>query len=107
MAQDPNVGREILPIPDQPYRGPVPFDARNATAPPQPMLRAPEGAPNVVIVLLDDMGFGIPSAFGGFVKMPTSERLAHDGNFPVVAPLDGLQPSQLRGAKIALIIGAH
>ena len=79
MAQDAKIGREILPIPDQPYQGAVPFDAREAPAPPQPMLRAPEGAPNVVIVLIDDMGFGIPSAFGGFVAMPTSERLAKGG----------------------------
>jgi arylsulfatase A-like enzyme len=79
MAQDPKTGREILPIPDQPYRGAVPFDARAASAPAQPMLRAPQGAPNVVIVLLDDMGFGIPSAFGGCVRMPTTERLAKTG----------------------------
>ena len=79
MAQDPKIGREILPIPDQPYRGPVPFDARTASAPVQTMLHAPEGAPNVVIVLLDDMGFGIPSAFGGCVSMPTTERLAKNG----------------------------
>jgi arylsulfatase A-like enzyme len=79
MAQDPKIGREILPIPDQPHHGPVPFDARTATAPPQPLLHAPEGAPNVVIVLIDDMGFGIPSAFGGCVEMPASERLAKRG----------------------------
>ena len=60
MAQDVKIGREILPIPDQPYNGPVPFDARDADAPKQAMLSAPEGAPNVVIVLVDDMGFGIP-----------------------------------------------
>src|SRR5499426_1458534 len=79
MAQDPKVGREILPIPDQPYRGAVPFDARTASAPVQPMLHAPEDSPNVVIVLVDDMGFGIPSAFGGCVSMPTTERLAKNG----------------------------
>src|SRR5215510_6393414 len=79
MAQDVKIGREILPIPDQPYRGPVPFDARSSPAPRQPTLHAPEGAPNVVIVLLDDMGFGIPSAFGGFVEMPTTDRLARSG----------------------------
>jgi hypothetical protein len=63
MPQDAGkTGREILPVPDQPYKGPTPFDARTAPAPAQPMLRAPEGAPNVVIVLLDDMGLGIPSA---------------------------------------------
>jgi arylsulfatase len=80
MPQDASkTGREILPVPDQPYKGPTPFDARTAPAPAQPMLRAPEGAPNVVIVLLDDMGFGVPSAFGGFVDMPTTDRLAKAG----------------------------
>src|SRR5215813_11061647 len=79
MAQDVNIGREIIPIPDKPYSGPVPFDARDAEAPKQPMLSAPKGAPNVVIVLLDDMGFGIPSGFGGCVNMPTTERLAKSG----------------------------
>jgi len=67
MSQDPKIGREILPVPDQPYRGAVPFDARESPAPQQAMLAAPEGAPNVVLVLIDDMGFGIPSAFGGCV----------------------------------------
>ena len=79
MAQDVNVGREILPIPDQPYRGAVPFDARTADAPKQALLHAPKSAPNVVIVLVDDMGFGIPSAFGGCVNMPTTDRLAKGG----------------------------
>jgi arylsulfatase len=79
MAQDVKVGREILPIPDQPHRGAVPFDARNAVAPTQAVLHAPKGAPNVVMVLVDDMGFGIPSAFGGCVNMPTTDRLAKDG----------------------------
>lgn len=80
MSQDAKkAGRQSLPIPDQPYNGPVPFDARNASAPSQVQLSAPEGAPNVVIVLIDDMGFGIPSAFGGMVNMPTTERLAKAG----------------------------
>ena len=72
-------GREILPIPDQPDRCPVPFDARDASAQQEPMLRAPNGAPNVVIVLIDDMAFRIPSAFGGCVDMPTTDRLAKAG----------------------------
>ena len=55
------------------------MDARDAPAPKQPRLHAPEGAPNVVIVLVDDMGFGIPSAFGGCVDMPTTDRLAKNG----------------------------
>ncbi len=45
-----------------------------------PMLpEAPEGAPNVVLVLLDDVGYGWPSAYGGLVRMPAAERLAAEG----------------------------
>ena len=79
MTENPEFQREILPIPDRPYQGYTPMDAREAPAPKQPRLHAPEGAPNVVIVLVDDMGFGIPSAFGGCVDMPTTDRLAKNG----------------------------
>jgi len=50
-------GRDVLPIPDRPYAGDVPLDAREASFPPIEPLRPPEGAPNVLIVLLDDVGF--------------------------------------------------
>ena len=55
------------------------LDARNVPMPPRFEVKAPEGAPNVVIVLIDDMGFGVPSSFGGPVAMPTLDRLAQDG----------------------------
>ena len=42
-------------------------------------VKAPEGAPNVVIVLLDDIGFGGPSPFGGPINMPTLQKLADNG----------------------------
>jgi len=42
-------------------------------------LRAPQGAPNVVIILIDDMGFGTSSAYGGPCHMPIAERLAKNG----------------------------
>jgi hypothetical protein len=77
MPQDADkTGLEILPIPDQPYRGPVPFDTTDAYAPQQPILRAPNRAPSV---LIDDMDFGIPSAFGSCVDMPTTDRSAKAG----------------------------
>jgi len=47
--------------------------------PPQWEVTAPEGAPNVVIILLDDVGYAAPSAFGGAVNMPTAEKLAENG----------------------------
>jgi len=73
--------REILPIPDVPYDGPVFEDAKDpeATFPPIERLRPPEGAPNVLIVLIDDCGFGASSAFGGPCSTPTAERLAANG----------------------------
>jgi arylsulfatase len=71
--------RTVLPI-----REPVPpvykeLDARNATPPPRWQVTAPAGAPNVIVVLVDDIGFGHSSAFGGPCKMPTLERLAQNG----------------------------
>lgn len=68
-------------MPDRPYAGPVMYDAKDpdATFPPIAPLRPPAGAPNVLIVLLDDVGFGATSAFGGPVHTPTAERLAAGG----------------------------
>src|SRR5919109_293724 len=81
VAEPSRAEREILPIPDRPYEGPVYEDAKdpNATFPPIEPLRPPAGAPNVLIVLLDDAGFGCSSAFGGPCRTPTAERLAAGG----------------------------
>src|SRR5258705_1437115 len=71
--------RRIVPTPE-PKRPPITtFDVRNATPPPRFLVEAPPGAPNVLIVLIDDMGFGQSSAFGGPVHMPTVEHLAAEG----------------------------
>ena len=80
MAQTPDViGRDVLPIPDRPTEGKMALDARDAEFPPIAPLRPPEGAPNVVLVLLDDMGFGAPSVTGGPREMPAMQRIADDG----------------------------
>jgi arylsulfatase A-like enzyme len=73
--------RDVLPIPDRPYDGPVYEDAKDPDAkfPPIQPLRPPAGAPNVLIVLIDDAGFGSSSAFGGPCHTPTAERLAAEG----------------------------
>jgi arylsulfatase A-like enzyme len=74
-------GRENLPIPNEAYAGPVYYDAKDPAAvyPPIQEIRPPKGAPNVLIVLLDDVGFGASSAFGGPCATPTAERLAANG----------------------------
>lgn len=71
--------RTILPIPEPQYPHSTVLDVRNATPPPRFEVKAPTNAPNVLIVLIDDMGFGQSSAFGGPIKMPTVDRLADSG----------------------------
>jgi arylsulfatase A-like enzyme len=74
-----NLDRTVLPIAEPNYPRSTVLDARDAKAPPPFAVKAPAGAPNVIIVLIDDMGFGIPSTFGGPVNMPTAESLAREG----------------------------
>ena len=71
----------MLPIPDRKPVGPAAFEATSPDAkyPPIVPLRPPAGAPNVLIILLDDVGFGASSAFGGPCHTPTAERLAGEG----------------------------
>jgi arylsulfatase len=78
---DGEIQREVLPVPDRSYPGLVTYDAKDPDTefPPIRPLRPPGGAPNVVVVLLDDVGFGASSAFGGPVSMPTAKRLAAQG----------------------------
>ena len=75
------VSRAVLPIPDRPDLGLTTYDAKDpdTSFPPIEPLLPPEGAPNVLVILLDDIGFGASSAFGGPCHTPTAERLAGRG----------------------------
>ena len=79
MPEQPQ--RQVLPIPDPQHIGVTTYDAKDpATAfPPIEPLRPPEGAPNVLVILIDDAGFGSSSAFGGPCQTPNFERLADNG----------------------------
>jgi arylsulfatase A-like enzyme len=79
--QAEKLSRTILPIPDREHVGLTTYDAkdRDTKFPPIEPLRPPKGAPNVLIVLLDDVGFAASSAFGGVISTPTAERLATGG----------------------------
>src|SRR6476619_3087623 len=81
MSNQDKVQRTILPIPDSQYVGVTTYDAKDPDTkfPPIEPLRPPKGAPNVLIILLDDVGFAASSAFGGPISMPTAERLAEGG----------------------------
>src|SRR4029077_2529383 len=71
--------RTVLPIPEPKSPSYTELDVRNVKVPPRFEVKAPAHAPNVLIVLIDDMGFGQSSAFGGPIHMPTVEKLASSG----------------------------
>jgi len=78
---DRDEGRQVLPIPDQQHVGLVTYDAKDPDTafPPIEQRRPPKGAPNVLLILVDDAGFGSASAFGGPSNTPNAERLAAQG----------------------------
>src|SRR5947208_13978303 len=73
------INRTVLPVPEPQLPTITELDARNAKPPPRFEVKAPKEAPNVVVVLLDDIGFGQSSAFGGPCRMPTLDKLAAGG----------------------------
>ncbi|MCC6492086.1 MAG: arylsulfatase [Pirellulales bacterium] len=78
-AADETFDRTVLPVqlPQRPLY--TELDARNVKPPARIDVKAPAGAPNVVIVLIDDLGFGATGPFGGPIQTPTLERLAQSG----------------------------
>jgi arylsulfatase A-like enzyme len=81
MARHDDVARTVLPIPERSYVGLTTYDAKDpkTSFPPVEPLRPPGGAPNVLVILIDDCGFGASSAFGGPCSTPNAERLASTG----------------------------
>ncbi|MET7698916.1 sulfatase-like hydrolase/transferase [Streptomyces sp. NPDC005485] len=75
------IHRQILPIPDVQRPGPMTYDAKDpdTSFPPIQPLMPPGQAPNVMLIMLDDVGFGAPSTFGGPCETPVFDRLAHNG----------------------------
>jgi arylsulfatase len=71
--------RSVLPIQPPPREPVTIMDARDAEKPETFSVDAPDGAPNIVVVLIDDIGFGATSTFGGAINTPTFDRLAANG----------------------------
>jgi arylsulfatase len=73
--------RGVLPIPDRTPVNLTTYDAKDPDTafPPIDPLRPPAGAPNVLVILLDDVGFGASGTFGGPVATPNFDRLAENG----------------------------
>ncbi len=71
-------GRQ-LPAPDPKFGGVIKNDALQSTAWWAPRVVPPQGAPNVLLIITDDAGFGVPSTFGGVIPTPTMDRIAKEG----------------------------
>ena len=77
--QTAELDRTELPV-KAPYSPPITtLDARDAKAPPVFEVKAPKDAPNIVVILLDDLGFGGTTAFGGVIETPNFDQIASQG----------------------------
>src|SRR5580700_8844784 len=110
--------RTVLPLAEPTYPPITELDVRNATPPPRFEVKAPQGAPNVLVILLDNLGFGASATFGGIMNMPALDRLAKNGliynNFhttPLCSPsraalLSGRNPHSVNMGALAEIATA-
>jgi hypothetical protein len=111
MSAQGKIQQTVLPIPDQPHVGLTTYDAHDPDTkyPPINELRPPKGAPNVLIILLDDVGFGAASAFGGPCQTPNFEKLAANGlkynRFHTTALCSPTRQALLTGRKRYIIEG--
>ena len=81
MSSDDKIQRSNLPIPDIQHPGLITYDAKDPDTkfPPIRDVRPPKGAPNVLVILIDDVGYGATSVFGGPCQTPNFEKLAQGG----------------------------
>ncbi len=77
--EDKEVNRSILPMPDQPFKGKIGLRPSDSVKDFPEDVKAPEGAPNILLILTDDVGFGASSTFGGPIPTPTMDRVANAG----------------------------
>jgi arylsulfatase A-like enzyme len=68
-----------LPAPDPKFGGVIKDDALQSKPWWAPRIVPPKGAPNVLLIITDDAGFGVPSTFGGVIPTPTMDRIANEG----------------------------
>src|ERR1039457_2648985 len=75
----PAVAQDVLPYPQQPFKGKIGRTAADSTPDFPKDVHAPKGAPNVLLIMTDDVGWGASSTFGGPIPTPTYDKLAKAG----------------------------
>jgi arylsulfatase A-like enzyme len=71
--------QEVLPRPEPPFKGHIGPTVQDSTLDFPQQVKAPQGAPNILLILTDDVGFGASSTFGGPIPTPSMDRLAKEG----------------------------
>src|SRR5436190_2252615 len=79
VAADAEWDRTVLPRPPQPFQGVAQRSLQGSVADFTQPVNAPPNVPNILLVLIDDAGFGNPSTFGGPIATPTYDKLAAEG----------------------------
>jgi hypothetical protein len=70
---------DVLPAPDPPFGGEINLNAAQSTPWSPPRIVPPEGAPNILLIVTDDVGFAAARTFGGGIPTPNLDRIAHSG----------------------------
>ena len=71
--------RNVLPIPEPSFKGKIGRTLKDSVPDFPREVKAPQGAPNVLVIMTDDVGFGASSTFGGPIPTPTFDKLASRG----------------------------
>src|SRR5215471_17271321 len=79
QAQTPSKTEEVLPRPEPPFKGKIGRTVKESTPDFPKEVQAPAGAPNVLLILTDDVGFGASATFGGPIQTPNFDRIANAG----------------------------
>ena len=72
-------GNQLPPMPDETFGGKIERNAIQSTPYWQPRAVPPKGAPNILLIMTDDAGYGVSSTFGGVIPTPAMDRIAEAG----------------------------
>lgn len=79
VLMSPNLEAHVLPKPDPEFQGKIDVNPEHSIPDWPELVTAPEGAPNIVLIMLDDVGFSATSTFGGLSSTPVLDQIATEG----------------------------
>ncbi|MDX2463266.1 MAG: sulfatase-like hydrolase/transferase [Porticoccus sp.] len=73
------IDQKVIPNPAPPFKGTINPNAKDSKPYWNPQIAPPEGAPNVLLIMTDDAGYGVSGTFGGVIPTPALDRIANNG----------------------------